>query len=45
MPFSQIISPSSSHTESKILFYRSMSFCCLAYRVIITIFVNSIYMC
>ena len=42
--------PKSSHPlplpESKRLFYIHLClFCCLAYRVIITIFLNSIYMC
>ena len=44
MPFSQIIPPSPSPTESIRLFYISMLFCCLAYGVIITIFLNSMYM-
>ena len=44
MPFSQIISHSPSPTESKRLFYTSVSLCCLVYRVIVTIFLNSIYM-
>ena len=45
MLFSQIIPPLPSPTESKSLFFTSVSLCCLAYRVIITIFLNSIYMC
>ena len=44
MPFFQIIPPSPSPTESKRLFCTLRLFCCLAYRVIITIFLNSIYM-
>ena len=45
MPLSQIIPPSSSPTESKRLFYiHQCLFCCLVYRVIVTIFLNSIYM-
>ena len=43
MPFSHIIPPSPSPTESKSFFF--CLFCCLTYRVIITIFLNSIYMC
>ena len=44
MLFSQIISPSPSPTESKRLFIHLCLFCCLAYRIIVTIFLNSIYM-
>ena len=44
----QCHSPKSSHPhplpDSKRLFYTCL-FCCLAYRVIVTIFLNSIYMC
>ena len=43
-PFSQIIPPSPSPTESKRLFYTSVSLCYLVHRVIVTIFLNSIYM-
>ena len=46
MLFSWTIPPSPSPTESKRLFYKSVSFfSCSAYRVIINIFLNSIYMC
>ena len=45
MPFSQIIPPSPSPSESKSPLYTSVSFFCLAYRVVIAIFLNSIYMC
>ena len=44
MPYSQIIPPSPSPKESKRLFYNQCLFCCLIYRVIVTIFLNSIYM-
>ena len=44
MPFSHIIPPSPSPTESKRLFYTSVSVLLSAYRVIIIIFLNSIYM-
>ena len=44
MLFSQNIPPLPSPTESKNLFCTSVSFC-FAYRVIVTIFLNSIYMC
>ena len=43
MLFSQIIPPSSSPSESKVRSKHLCLFCCLAYRVIITIFLNSIY--
>ena len=47
MLFSWNIPPSPSPTESKRLFYKSVFFFffCSAYRVIINIFLNSIYMC
>ena len=45
MLFPQITPPWPSPTESKSLFFTSVSLCCLAYRVIVTIFLNSIYMC
>ena len=44
MPFPHIIPPLPSPTESKRLFYTFVSLLLLAYRVIITIFLNSIYM-
>ena len=43
MPFSQIIPPSPSPRESKRLFYTSVSLL-LSGKVVITIFLNSIYM-
>ena len=43
MPFSQTIPPSHSPTESKRLFYTSVSLL-LSHRVIITLILNSIYM-
>ena len=39
----QIIPPLPSPTESKTLFFTSVFFCCLAYRIVITVFLNSIY--
>ena len=45
MPFSQVIPPSPSPTESKSPSIHLCLFCCLSYRVIITIFLNPIYMC
>ena len=43
MPFSQIISHSLSHRVQKTCIHLCL-FCCLAYRVVITILLNSIYM-
>ena len=45
MPFIQIIPPSPSPTESNSLFCTSVSLFCLAYSIIITIFLNFSYMC
>ena len=42
MLFSQIIPPLPSPTESKSLFLSLCLFCCLTYRVIVIIFLNSI---
>ena len=44
MPFSQIFPPSPSPTESIRLIYTQSLFCCLVHRVIVNIFLNSIYM-
>ena len=44
MPFSQIIPPSPSPSEYKIRSIHLCLFCCLTYRVILTIFLNFIYM-
>ena len=45
MSFSQIIPPSPSPSESKVRYTLLCLFPCLAYRVVIAIFLNSIYMC
>ena len=44
-PFSQIIPPSPSPSESKVRYTHLCLFSYLAYRVVIAIFLNSIYMC
>ena len=44
MPFSQIILPSPSPRVWKSVLYVCVS-CCLAYSVIVTIFLNSMYVC
>ena len=44
VPYSQIIPPLPSPTESKSLSLYLCLFCCLAYRVIVTIFRHSIHM-
>ena len=43
MLFSQIISPSPSPTGPTVCSLHLCLLCCLAYRVIVTIFLNSIY--
>ena len=43
MPFSHIIPPSPSPTESKRLFYTSVSLLLSRIQVIVTIFLNSTY--
>ena len=43
--FSQIIPPSASPTESKVCSLYLCLFCCLADRVVVTIFLNSLCMC
>ena len=45
MLFSQIILPSPSSRVQKSVFLHLCLFCCLAYTVIITIFLSSIYLC
>ena len=43
MLYSQIIPPSPSPTEFESLSFTSVPLCCLTYRVIITIYLNSIW--
>ena len=45
MPFFQIIPLSPSPTSPKDCSIHQCHFCCLVYRVIVTIFLNSIYIC
>ena len=45
MSFSQIIPPTPSPTESKNCSIHLCLYCCLVYRVVVTIFLNSVYMC
>ena len=45
MPFSQIIPPLPLPQSPKDCFIHLCLFCCFSYRVIIAIFLNSIYMC
>ena len=45
MSFSRIIPPSPLLQSPKVCSIHLCLFCCLAYRVIITIFLNSVYMC
>ena len=45
MPFSQIIPPLPLPQSPKDCSIHLCLFCCLSYRVVVTIFLNSIYMC
>ena len=45
MLFSQTIRPYPSPTESQSLLFTALSLLCLAYRVVATVFLNSIYIC
>jgi len=45
MPFSQIIPPPPFPQSPKDCSIHLCVFCCLTYRVVVTIFLNSIYMC